>query len=40
MEIQCCPLDKDKDYTLCIEILNTDYQIWPKSVATIDKTKS
>ena len=40
IEIQCCPLDKDKDYTLFIEILNRDYQSWHKSVATIDKTKS
>ena len=39
-EIQCCPLDKDKDYSLCIEILNTDNQLWHKSVATVDKTKS
>ena len=39
IEIQCCPLGKDKDYTLCIEILNADYQLWHKSVATIDKTK-
>ena len=37
IDIQCCPLDKVKDYTLCIEILNTDYQLWHKSVATIDK---
>ena len=28
------------DYTLCIEILNSDYQLWHKSVATIDKTTS
>ena len=33
-------LDRDKDYTLCIEILNSDYQLWHKSVATIDKTTS
>ena len=25
-------------YILCIEILNSDYQLWHKSVATIDKT--
>ena len=36
----CYQLDKDKDYTLCIEILNSDYQLWHKSVATIDKTTS
>ena len=40
MRINCYPLDKDKDYTLCIEILNSDYQIWHKFVATIDKTTS
>ena len=27
MGINCFPLDKDKDYTLCIKILNTDYQL-------------
>ena len=40
MGINCYQLDKDKDYTLCIEILNSDYQLWRKSVATIDKTTS
>ena len=40
MGINCYQLDKDKDYTLCIEILNSDYQLWLKSVATIDKTTS
>ena len=40
MGISCYQLDKDKDYTLCIEILNSDYQLWYKSVATIDKTTS
>ena len=40
MGINCYQLDKDKDYTLCIEILNSDYQLWHKSVATIDKTTS
>ena len=38
--INCYQLDKDKDYTLCVEILNSDYQLWHKSVATIDKTTS
>lgn len=28
MEIQCFILTKDVDYTLCIEILITDYQLW------------
>ena len=40
MGINCYHLDKDKDYTLRIEILNSDYQLWRKSVATIDKTTS
>ena len=40
MGINCYQLDKDKDYTLCIEILNSDYQLWDKSVATIAKTTS
>ena len=40
MGINCYQLNKDKDYTLCIEILNSDYQLWHKSVATIDKTTS
>ena len=40
MGINCYQLDKDKDYTLCIEILNSDYQLWHKSVDTIDKTIS
>ena len=40
MGINCYQLDKDKDHTLCIEILNSDYQLWHKSVATIDKTTS
>ena len=40
MGISCYQLEKDKDYTLCIEILNSDYQLWHKSVATIDKTTS
>ena len=26
--INCYQLDKDKDYALCIEILNSDYQLW------------
>ena len=32
LAIQCYPLQKDKEYTLCLEILTTDYQIWHKSV--------
>ena len=40
MGINCYQLNKDKDYTLCIEILNSDYQLWHKSVAAINKTTS
>ena len=40
MGINCYQLDEGKDYTLCIEILNSDYQLWHKSVPTIDKTTS
>ena len=40
MGINCYQLDKDKHYTLCIENPNSDYQLWHKSVATIDKTTS
>ena len=40
MGINCYTLDRNKDYTLCIEILNSDYQLGHKSVATIDKTTS
>ena len=31
MEIQCYSLLLNVDYTFCIEILNTDYQLWHKS---------
>ena len=37
MGINCYQLDKDKDYTLCIEILNSDYILWHKLVAAINK---
>lgn len=30
--IQCFKLAKDVDYTLCIEVLITDYQLWHKSI--------
>ena len=40
MGFSCYQLDKGKGYTLCIEILNSDYQLWHKSVDTIDKTIS
>ena len=37
---QCYPLQKEKEYTLCLEILTTDYQLWHKSVITVDTTTS
>ena len=40
MGINYYQLDKDKDYTLCIEVLNSDYHLWHKSVATIEKNTS
>ena len=40
MGIQCFPLRKNIDYTLCIEILNVDYQLWHKSRISIDKAIS
>ena len=38
LAIQCYPLQKDKEYTLCLEILTTDYQLWHKSAITVDTT--
>ena len=38
--IQCFPLTKNIDYTLCIEILNVDHQLWHKSRISIDKATS
>ena len=40
LAIQCYPLQKDKEYTLCLEILTTDYELWHKSVITVDTTTS
>ena len=40
LAIQCYPLQKDKEYTLCLEILTTDYKLWHKSVITVDTTTS
>ena len=40
LAIQCYPLQKEKEYTLCLEILTTDYQLWHKSVITVDTTTS
>ena len=33
-------LAKNTDYTLCIELLNTDYQLWHKSQISVDKGSS
>ena len=40
LAIQCYRLQKDKEYTLCLEILTTDYKLWHKSVITVDTTTS
>ena len=40
LAIQCYPLQKDKDYTLCLEILTTDKSLWDKSIVTIDTSTS
>ena len=40
LALPCYPLQKDKEYTLCLEILTTDYQLWHKSVITVDTTTS
>ena len=40
LAIQCYPLQKDKEYTLCLEIVTTGYQLWHKSVITTDTTTS
>ena len=40
LAIQCYPPQKDKEYTLCLEILTTDYQLWHKSVITVDTNTS
>ena len=40
MGIQCFPLTRNMHYTLCIEILNVDYQLWHKSRISIDKATS
>ena len=38
--IQCFRLTKDIYYTLCLEIMITDYQLWHKTVITVDKATS
>ena len=40
LAIQCFPFQKDEEYTLCLEVLTTDYQLWHKSVITVNKTTS
>ena len=40
MEITFYRLTANADYTLCLEILNTDYQLWHKSQITVDKGTS
>ena len=40
MGINFYRLTANPDYTLCLEILNTDYQLWRKSQITVDKGTS
>ena len=40
MGINFYRLTPNADYTLCLEILNTDYQLWHKSQITVDKGTS
>ena len=40
MGINFYRLSANTDYTLCLEILNTDYQLWHKSQITVDKGTS
>ena len=40
MAIHSFRLSLNIDYTLCIEILNTDYQLWHKSQVSVDKSSS
>ena len=40
MGINFYRLTANADYTLCLEILNTDYQLWQKSQITVDKGTS
>ena len=40
MGINFYRLTANVDYTLCLEILNTDYQLWNKSQITVDKGTS
>ena len=40
MGIQCYRLQNQTDYTLCIEILNTDHKLWAKTKISVDKATS
>ena len=40
MGINFYRLTANVDYTLCLEILNTDYQLWHKTQITVDKGTS
>ena len=40
MGINFYRLTANADYTLCLELLNTDYQLWHKSQITLDKGTS
>ena len=40
MSANCYTLALNVDFTLCIEILNTNYQLWHKSKVSVDKTSS
>ena len=40
MGINFYRLPKNTDYTLCLEILNTDYNLWDKSQISVDKGTS
>ena len=40
MGINFYRLPKNVDYTLCLEILNTDYELWHKTQITVDKGTS
>ena len=40
MGINFYRLTANADYTLCLEILNTEYQLWHKSQISVDKGTS
>ena len=35
--IQCYPLPKNVDYSWCIELMDLDYTLWPKTQIIIEK---